>query len=1025
LRRCALWVVLLTVVSPGLASVFAAVVVEVVKPGYGAEKAGILPGDILQGWYRPPSPPLHPEAIGGTLRTPFDVNWVAREQAPRGDVWFEGERAGESFRWRIADGDLQFQTRPSLSPTELALYQQGLRSVSGEGGRPDPAPFRRLAADREQAGDPEVALWFLQRLASVNTEGGFPDEAQAVWWEAIHAADAAGLDGVGVKLRLYFAEERIHRAEFTTAAKILQEAVAIQEARQGEELTLAFVLGWAMHAAWGLGDTVTAEAVIQRADAIYRRLAPRSLEASMNLSNQGMLADARGDFRRSEQALRAALAIQEPLDPHPLVLARTWANLAVTLSLSREYELADEFFAKAHAAFEQTVPDSLALLGSFVNRSELALMRDDLTAADQYSRSALHTARSIATGTTFEATVFSLRARIALAQGDTQTAETYARRGLALWRDLAPQGPDALQALEQVAQVTQAQGRMAEAEVLYRQAVRWLEDRMPEAHCQSCYRLGVLLRDSGRRREAQQYFRRAIDTLEGQGERLAASPEARAQFAAEFASHYRDFLSLLVEDGEPEAAFHILERYRARSFLSFLAERSASLKADIPAEVERERLQANAEHDRVLGELAQGGRGADEEAHLRRELHAARRRQDDVAARIRSLAPRVAALRYPRPMNLRQVQETLDPDTLLLSYSVGPSSGYLFALGPEEDAFEVVPVAIGESDLRQAVKDFRAVIERGRVDPRTAQVLTASRRLSGLLLAPVAPEIARARRLLILPDGPLHSLPFGALADPTERSRHRYLAETRPIALAASATVFALNREQRRPTREFALVAFGDPRYPGADRLADGEPARSRAVRDGLSLAPLPATREEVVQLQQLFPQARIYLGPMATEERAKTESRDATFLHFACHGFLNQQFPLESGLALSLPSAWRPGQENGLLQGWEIIEQMRIHAELVTLSACDTGLGKVLGGEGLVGLSSAFLYAGARTVLATLWGVDDHSTGQLMGNFYGHLRDGQDKAQALHRAQIDLIHNQAFAHPFHWAGFELLGDWY
>jgi CHAT domain-containing protein len=146
----------------------------------------------------------------------------------------------------------------------------------------------------------------------------------------------------------------------------------------------------------------------------------------------------------------------------------------------------------------------------------------------------------------------------------------------------------------------------------------------------------------------------------------------------------------------------------------------------------------------------------------------------------------------------------------------------------------------------------------------------------------------------------------------------------------------------------------------------------------------------------------------------------------------LDERYPLNSALALTIPAMPAEGQANGLLQAWEIFEQMRIDADLVTLSACETALGKEMGGEGLVGLTRAFQYAGARTILASLWSVGDDSTAQLMTRFYGYLKAGRPKDEALRRAQIDLIRGgrsasgaaAPIAHPFHWAAFQLIGDW-
>jgi CHAT domain-containing protein len=177
-------------------------------------------------------------------------------------------------------------------------------------------------------------------------------------------------------------------------------------------------------------------------------------------------------------------------------------------------------------------------------------------------------------------------------------------------------------------------------------------------------------------------------------------------------------------------------------------------------------------------------------------------------------------------------------------------------------------------------------------------------------------------------------------------------------------------------------------------------------------------------------------LGDQATEEHAKAIGKGVRYLHFASHGLLDERFPLNSALALTIPERPAAGQANGLLQAWEIFEQMRIDADLVTLSACETALGKEMGGEGLVGLTRAFQYAGARSVLASIWSVGDDSTAELMTRFYGHLKAGKAKDEALRAAQIELIRQRrllkdtahgtalAVSHPFHWAAFQLVGDW-
>jgi CHAT domain-containing protein len=191
-----------------------------------------------------------------------------------------------------------------------------------------------------------------------------------------------------------------------------------------------------------------------------------------------------------------------------------------------------------------------------------------------------------------------------------------------------------------------------------------------------------------------------------------------------------------------------------------------------------------------------------------------------------------------------------------------------------------------------------------------------------------------------------------------------------------------------------------------------------------------------VEQIANLFPGASVYVGENATEEHAKA-SRRVRILHFATHGYMDDQLPLSSALVLSIPEDLAPGRDNGLLQAWEIFESVRLDADLVVLSACRSGLGKELSGEGLIGLTRAFQYAGARSVAATQWDVADQVTPVLMERFYQGLVAGLPKDEALQAAQMDLIRRPVSliaasgrpievdaSAPFFWAAFQLLGDW-
>jgi CHAT domain-containing protein len=498
--------------------------------------------------------------------------------------------------------------------------------------------------------------------------------------------------------------------------------------------------------------------------------------------------------------------------------------------------------------------------------------------------------------------------------------------------------------------------------------------------------------------------------------------------ATQEASFFADCLVARVELGQAAEAFHVLERGRARAFLKQLAERDL-LAADLPAELARRRTELNRDLESVQGALARLTPAQD--AEVERLLNRMREIQDgqrELTAQIRKSSPRLASLQYPEPLDLAGARRVLDPGTALLSYALGEEESYLFVVQPPELAgpgLAVFRLPIGAQPLREAIASFNNLLQNPRSD--RAALAAQAGKLYALLIGPAEARIAAAKRLLVSPSGSLHTLPFAALM-----RKDRYLVEWKPVHFVLSATVYAELKKARRAPDDLTrgeVVAFGDPVYPTLPKDRDAAPAARleilTAVRRGLSLKPIPATRREVEAIASLFPQAETYLGGEATEEKAKSLGTAARLVHFACHGLLDERFPLNSALALAIPEHPAPGQDNGLLQAWEILESVRLDADLVTLSACDTALGKETGGEGLVGLTRAFQYAGARSVLASLWSISDLSTVPFMKRFYRYLRHGKSKDEALRAAQIDQIRDKSGSrHPFHWAAFELFGDW-
>ena len=284
---------------------------------------------------------------------------------------------------------------------------------------------------------------------------------------------------------------------------------------------------------------------------------------------------------------------------------------------------------------------------------------------------------------------------------------------------------------------------------------------------------------------------------------------------------------------------------------------------------------------------------------------------------------------------------------------------------------------------------------------------------------------------VLLPDGPLWQLPLALLPGPAGAP----LVEKHPISIVSSATVLAELVVDRRE-RSISVVAMGDPLYPEGEILLRGGHTR---------LPPLPSTRREVTSIAQVFGSAaELHLGAEANESAVKAIGRSReggpSIVHLAAHGLIDERFPLESGVALTIetdydPTAEAPG-ENGILQAWEVFESVRLGADLVVLSACETALGKEQAGEGIIGLTRAFQFAGARSVVASLWSVGDESTAELMTRFYSNLAKGQPKDEALRQAQLAFVTGpivigegedaveRDLGRPFYWAAFQLYGDW-
>jgi len=565
--------------------------------------------------------------------------------------------------------------------------------------------------------------------------------------------------------------------------------------------------------------------------------------------------------------------------------------------------------------------------------------------------------------------------------------------------------------------------------------------------------------------QARQAIERAVSMIESLRTNVV-SQELRASYFAYRQPFFETYIDVLMQmqKQNPAAAFDALalevsERARARSLLELLTESRADIHQGVDGSLlERERslqqrLNAKAAAQASLLNRKHTPEQADAAA---KEIAAITTEYEEVQARIRARSPRYAALTQPQPLGLTEIQQqALDEDTLLLEYALGEKRSYLWLVSHRSiDSYELPPRAEIEAAARRVYELLTARPKRW--TPPDPQFIAQAKTLSRMLLGPVAPRLG-GKRLVVVAPGALSYLPFAALPAPEDEKRpagnYEPLIAKHEVVSVPSASVLSIIRREtagrQRAAKSVAVLA--DPVFEESDPRLD-------EAKKGKSSGEKPATRAADAEHSELarairtmnFPDARTGFtrlpfsrfeansiieltlrgtGLKATDfnaSRALALSRELNqyrIVHFATHGLLNSERPELSGLVFSLID--REGkQQDGFLRLHEIFN-LQLNADLVVLSACESGLGKEIKGEGLIGLTRGFMYSGAPRVVASLWNVDDFATAELMKLFYQRmLKDGQPAGAALRAAQLELSGQKRWASPYYWAGFVMQGEW-
>jgi CHAT domain-containing protein len=472
------------------------------------------------------------------------------------------------------------------------------------------------------------------------------------------------------------------------------------------------------------------------------------------------------------------------------------------------------------------------------------------------------------------------------------------------------------------------------------------------------------------------------------------------------------------------------ERARARGLVELLAESRADVREGVEPGL---RAQERALRDRLslAGARALRAGPAARDA-LDREIESLTDELERLEAQIRVRSPRYASLTQPEPISLARLQALLDEDTLLLEYALEEAGSYAWVVGAHSLTSARLPArGVIEAAARRALAALETASSGSEAAAATAE-------LGRLVLGPLAEPMARGRRLLVVADGALQYVPFAALPHPG--TGQPLVASLEVMNLPSATTLALLRGGQRRAAREGTVAVLADPVFDrGDERLgATGSKAASPALQGTLLRAVdsagiagpiprLPFTRREAQAiLAAAPPRSSLRALDFDASRATAMDPKLARYrvVHFATHGFLNASHPELSGIVLSLVDR-RGRPQPGFLTAADTFN-LRLNADLVVLSGCRTALGKDVKGEGIVGLTRGFMYAGADRVLASLWRVDDAGTAALMSRFYAWMLGPQalPPAAALRAAQQELIKQPRFHHPFFWAAFQLQGDW-
>jgi tetratricopeptide (TPR) repeat protein len=799
------------------------------------------------------------------------------------------------------------------------------------------------------------------------------------------------------------------------------------------------------------------------------------------LNNIGLIHFRLGQPQKALDYYNQSLAIKRGIG-NPVRIALTLSNIAAVYAILGEQGRAFEYLNEA-LDLQRAAKDIAGEAGTHLSIAYAHASLGETTKALEDYNKALLLQRTTGNKRGEALTLDGLGVAFN-SLGQPKKALEYHQQALELQRTTKDRRSEAA-TLEHMGYVHAMSGELEQAAKYYNDALSLSQavgDRREEANV--LQGMARVERERGDLAAARKRIEEAITKIEAV--RGQTDTQLRASYLGVKHDAYQFYIDLLMRmhradpaAGNDATALRISEQAHARSLLEMLSEARANIRQGVDAALlERERTlsqQINAKAERLIQALGQNAK--ERAAVLNKEISELEELYRQAQAAIRKSSPGYAALTQPQPLGLKEIQAQLDQGTVLLEYSLGEERSYVWAVTQNSlKTYELPKRELIEKAARRVydLLTARSKSKAGenprqkqeRIAQTDSQLLGATTDLSQMVLAPLGSEL-RAERLVVVADGALQYVPFSALSvgsgplsvaqgsrtnnglritDNGPSTVYKPLIQDHEIVSLPSASSLAIQRQglaHRQPAPN-AVAVIADPVFSitderlgaqaktGETKQTQGDSSASTRLIEhladdsGLVIRRLKFTRQEADQILAEAPRGNNLRAIDFKANRATATGGELSkyrYVHFATHGYIDSERTNLSAIVLSLVDAEGKPQD-GFLRVLDIYN-LNLPAELVVLSACETGLGKEIKGEGLVGLTQGFMYAGARRVVVSLWNVNDKATADLMARFYrGMLREKKTPAAALRAAQMEMSRQKQWQSPYYWAAFTMQGEW-